>query len=309
MPQSWAVYGGYLAAPRLSHEVRVKAQPSYKFRQFCRMETTFGAHMGQTLYFDKVSNVASAGRVISENEVVPTTSITIYQDTISVYEYSNSIEWTGWLDQLAELDINHIITNALMDDMSKTLDYAAGLAFLGADIVYTPTGTNYNPSYSVVTNGTPTQTTTRPCNTYDVKNIADMMKSTYLMPYYSGNEYICVATTSFLRGLRDDPDWINAKLYGAPQDLFSGEVGMYYGIRMIEENHILQDLTGGGGEAVFIAFDPVIEMDIYPEEIQAKVPEDYGRDRGVRWVWGGGFKKTWNYATEGEARMILVSEA
>ena len=50
----------------------------------------------------------------------------------------------------------------------------------------------------------------------------------------------------------------------------------------------------------------MIEIVVAPEEIQAKLGSDYGRDRGMRWVYYGNWAKSWNYATELEARMLRV---
>lgn len=305
----WSVnaLGGYLTSETLSRNMRIVAQPKMRFRQLTRPEMAFGAHNGDYVTFTKVSNVKTPGRAIGEKERVPETELTFTKSQITIKEYSNSIPYTQRLSLLAKLSVEDNIIIALMNDMAKTLDKAAAEEFRKADLVYTPTGTITNKTRTLTTNGTAGAVATRPISAWDIRNIVDEMRSTYNMPAYDGNDYLCVATSTFLRGLKDDSDWVEAAKYGDPSKLFSGEVGRYYGVRFVEENHALDaNLANGLGEAIFIAWDAVVEIVAYAEEIQAKISVEYGRDRALRWVWYGGFGKTWDFATEGEARLLRV---
>ena len=120
---------------------------------------------------------------------------------------------------------------------------------------------------------------------------------------------MAVGSTSFLRSFHEDGTW---ERIIAPQNAgraFRGEVGEFYNCQFIGETNVLDDsigTNGVGGEAVYIAADAVMEIVVLPEEIQAKLGSDYGRDRGLRWVFYGTWAKTWNYPTEGEARGIRV---
>ena len=51
------------------------------------------------------------------------------------------------------------------------------------------------------------------------------------------------------------------------------------------------------------------DYQFYPETIEARQNTEYGRVKALRWVWGGGFKKTWDYATDGQARLLRVYSA
>ena len=301
---------GFWFSPKLSRDVRVVSQPRMRFRQLCRPEPGMGPHMGDTYKFTKISNLANGGQMIGEFDDVPVDSLSISYDELTVNEYTNSLEYTWYSSMFSELSVEHAWIMALMNDAVKTLDRAAAAAFRSADLVYTPTGSSSSKSFSLSTTGTAGATSTRNISAWDVKNIVDRMRATYNMPAYTGDDYLCVATSTFLRGLKDDSEWVEAAKYGDPERLFSGEVGRYYGVRFIEENNVMNgNLAGGLGEAVFIAYDPVIEIEIYPLEIQAKIAESYGRFRGLRWVNIVGWRKTWDFADEGEARLLLVYTA
>lgn len=309
MPQQWGVdsQGGYYTTPELSRKIREAAQPMCRFRQFVRPEDDFGRNMGDKLEFTKNSDIATQGRIVSELETVPTSTITIYKDEVVAAEYTNSIEYTWKLEVLAKLDINHPIISALKNDMVKTLDKAAANAFKATDLVYCPQGTELNKTYTLSTTGS-TNVATRNMAIWDVKNIVDLMKSTYKMPKFDGQNYMSICTTTHQRGLKDDSEYVEAKKYGDPDAFFSGEMGRYYGCRFTEETNALNGNKAGGlGEAVYFGEDAVIEIAAYPEELQAKLGDDYGRNRGIRWVWIGGFKRTWDFSTEGDARAVYVT--
>lgn len=307
--QEWATssLGGTLTSETLSRKARFKAQKKCRFRQLVRVELEFGAHNGESISLRKFGDVQTAGKAIGEKEKVPETQFTITSGSVTVREFSNSIPFTQRLSLFAKLSIEDAIMVNLTNDMVKVLDKAAAEPFRDADIIYTPTGNSSGKSRTYATNGTVATTATRNISAWDVRNIVDDMRSLYNIPAYDGNDYLCVATSTFLRGLKDDSDWVDAAKYGDPEKLFSGEVGRYYGCRFIEENNSLTaSLSGGLGEAVFMGWDPVVEIVAYPEEIQGKIGSDYGRDRAIRWVYFGGWGKTWDYNTDGEARMIRV---
>ena len=308
--QQWAVgaRGGFLTNIKLSKKLREVAQPMMRFRGLVRPEMEFGKNVGDTLQFDKVCNVATEGRVISETETVPETNFTISKDTIVAKEYSNSVPFTWQVELFADLDIRSTIINALKNDMAKVLDKAAGQQFVATDLKYAPTGTETAKTSTITTNGTKSAAT-RNISVWDLKNIADEMRSTYKMPFYTTNDFMSVASTGALRGIKDDSEFVEATKYGDPDKLFSGECTRFYGVRFVEESNFLtSNGTGGLGEAVFFGEDPVVEIAVYPEEVQSKIGVDFGRDRAIRWVWVGGFKITWDFSTDGDARIFhLVS--
>lgn len=96
--------------------------------------------------------------------------------------------------------------------------------------------------------------------------------------------------------------------YGDPERLFAGEVGRYYGCRFVEEANVLSSTcnTSYKGEAIFLAADPLVEAVAVAEEIRAKIPTDFGRDKGLAWYFLGNWGLTYDTATAGEAKVIHV---
>lgn len=300
--------GGYLTTPELSEQVRIKAQSKQRFRGLASVDEKFGMNRGDTLQYVKAGN-APNGRVVAETEIVPTGNITFTKSTAICREYTLGIDYTWRLDMLAKLDVYNQVIIALTNSMSRTLDAAAGAVFRTADLVYTPTGTEADKTYSLGTAGVALSQATRPWSVWDHRNVMDLMGGTYNMPFYDDVGFVSVDSTSFLRAFKEDGTW---ERLVAPQNAgraFRGEVGEFDGCRFVWETNVLDDsigLNGVLGEGIYIAADAVMEIVVLPEEIQAKLGTDYGRDKGMRWVYYGTWAKTWDYTTEGEARMLRV---
>jgi hypothetical protein len=300
--------GGYLTSPELSEKMRVKSQTLQRFRPLVTASgsESFGMHRGDVLQYTKVGD-ADDGRVVSETEIVPTSNLTFYKSSVTALEFTLGIDYSWRLDILAKLDIYNNIVTALTNSMTRTLDKACGAIFRSADLVYTPTGSVTVPSYTLGTAGVALAAGTRPFSVWDHYNIIDLMGGTYHMPYYDGEGYVAIGTTKFLRSFFEDGRWERAVTPQNSGRIFRGEVGDLYNCRFIRETNVMtNDLGNGLGEAVYCAADPVLEIVVYPEEVQAKLGSDYGRDRGLRWVWYGNWAKTWDYSSESEARLLRV---
>jgi N4-gp56 family major capsid protein len=308
--QRWAVSadGGFLAHPDLSQKLRYVAQPLMKLRQFVRAEPGFGRKKGDTLLFDRVSNVTIAGRRISELERMPESGVTISQGSLTVDEFGNSIAWTGRLEDLSEFDPENIWLRTLRDDAARTLDRHVAAEFRTTPVKAIPTGA---AATTFREDGTTVAATTSVTAAH-VKDIVDEMKARWLVPFYDGENYMAVVSVKFGRRLKDDAAFDAAARYGDPERLFSGEIGRYYGVRFIEETHVLSNTLGTTthqGEAIFFGADPVVEGIVVPLEMRAKIPTDYGRDKGLAWYFLGGWRITWPTAGAGEVKIVHVTSS
>lgn len=306
--QQWSIAadGGYLANSVLMDKIRMAAQPRCKFRQFTRVESDVTKNSGDTFYFNKIGNVSPQGRAIGENETVPVAKMPIRRGTFTVSTYGNSVPWTGQLEQLAQWSVEDIVQNGLTDDMVKVLDATCGAVFQGGAIIYTPTGTSGVPGGTFATGGVAGATATRPIQAWDIEEIEAYMKR-YNMPKFDGENYMCVSSVYGIKGLRRDQEFKTDMRYANPQYCFSGEVGEYCGVRFVEENNVLSSsLTGGLAEMIFFGFDAVMEGIVLPEEFRYKIGTDYGRDKGLAWLFMGGWARPWANSTDGEDRMVRV---
>lgn len=308
--------GGALANPRLSKKLRHAAQPMMRFRSHTRVEPGFGKSQGDTLDFDKVSNIQTGGGRIAETAKTPESKFLVKKSSLTIDKYGNSIPYTGKLELLSEFNINNPIQKALRDDMAKVLDNLVATEMKTTEIKYAPQGPT---SGAWATNGTP-GTATSQISVFHIKEIVDGMKrgnfggtASRPVPFYEDGSYVCIASVTALRSIKDDPEWEEWHKYTNPDGRYNNEVGKYYGVRFIETNYetSLSASIGANsiGEAIFLGDDTIIEGVVLPEEVRVKVPDDYGWAKGVAWFFLGGFKRVWDFAADGEQRIVHVTSA
>jgi len=217
----------------------------------------------------------------------------------------NAISYTGKLEALAEFNVENIVHKTLRNDMAKTLDSAAAAQFAAAEYKAVCTATN---STVFTTDGTATATAATNASDKNHRDIIDYMKKNNI-PKINGY-YICIGSTNHIRGLYDAFESLIQ--YTKPELAFNGEVGRYYGCRIIEETNYLSNTLGSGsqyGEAVYFGDDAVREGVAVPEEVRADVPDDFGRDKAIAWYYLGGFQRIWSLATDSEEHIVHVTSA
>lgn len=296
---------------KLSDTVRVAAQPNMVFSQLCRPEPRFGPHMGDVLQFNKIGDLNGNGIEMTEDGDVPEAKYTQTYGTCTVKEYRNSVRLSHWASIFSELSVVDAAIISLTNEARKTLDRIASVPFLSCDLVYTPTGTSSAKTYSLSNTGTAGGTASREFSYWDHQNIIDLMRGTYKVPGFMGDDYLCVATTKFLRNLRTDSDLNTIRRYmpDSNKAILAGEVGDLEGTRFVRETNVMNNAIGTAGvtgEAVYIGGDPAVMLEVYPFEIQAAVADMYGRFRTLSWVWFGGYARTWSWSTDAQTRIIRV---
>jgi len=303
--QIWAVnsLGGYLSNDELSAKIRVASQPMQKFRQFTKPEDSAGAHKGEYVLFNKISNIVTQGGVLTETSTIPKTNFTITQGSLQILEYGNAIPYTLKAETLEESSLQSDVQIALKNDMAKVLDSAAAIEFVTSKFKVVCLGT---ASTTFTTDGTAGGTAGANLSTDNVKDIVDKMKINNI-PFYDGNNYVAICSTTAIRGLHDSFEDIAQ--YTSLESSLSGEVGRYYMTRFVEETNFLSNSLGSGsqyGEAVFFGDDAIREGIALPEQLRID-STDYGRDQGIAWLGLLGFKKIWDYAVDSEERIIHVT--
>ncbi len=301
--------GGFLTNNQLSAQVRYKAQTLQKFRQFVDIEGAAGQNRGNKVFFDKISNISTAGGTLTETDTIPKRNYTITQGSLTMTEYGNSIPYTQKVKTLADIMVPETIKTVLMNDMRVVLDSAAATQFTTNDYIATITNT---ATTTFGTAGTALATAGANMSDKNVRDIIDQMKK-LLIPRREDDNYVCVASTNSIRGLYD---FFEAKAQLTTIDpLYRGEVGRYYGCRFVEETNFLTNIDGSNGiygQAVFFGADAVREGIAIPEEIRIGIPTDFGRDQAIAWYGLLGFQQVWSFggvlngSNDGQTRIINV---
>ncbi len=311
----WVNMGGFLANPELSDKIRRVAQPMFKWRQFVRPIEGFGKGKGEKQQYDRFKNVTTEGGKISELAKMPETGITMDKGEVLVDEWGNAIPWTGKLETLSQWDPRNMYQQALKDDMAKVIEKEVAAVAKATQLRYTPTGTVAVPTSSITYAATHAVAATRNLLVWDLEEIREYLLDQAKIPPYDDEDFVMLTSIGGGRALRDDPDWEDTAKYADPERLLSGETGRIRNFRIVETNLGLISKMGAAatyrGEAIVFGDDPLVEAVAVAEELRAKVPDDYGRSRGIAWYALLGFGRVWDPTSlkEGEPRILYVGSA
>jgi hypothetical protein len=156
---------------------------------------------------------------------------------------------------------------------------------------------------TLYTNGTTTGNNSAAFNNTHAKIIVDTMKERNV-PAYIGDDYYSIAWPSTLRTFKNNLESIHQYTEAGFRLIMNGEIGRYENVRYVEQTNIYKGLNTTGafsGTApsaftnglsdwmFFFGNDTVAEAIAVPEEMRGKIPQDYGRSKGVAWYYLGGF--------------------
>lgn len=285
-----------------SKEIEFKALPVMRFLQFATVKTELGIEPGLTISMLTYDNLALGG-ALTEGTRMTTQALSGSLKQITVGERGNAISVSELLLQSSFDDIMEKATLLLSRDYALVLDCELrDVALSGTNKVYArkKDGTVITQRQDVIAECTLKVST--------VKDAVEIL-ATNNAPKFDGSYFICFVHPHQSRGLRDDPAWINASNYGAPDQLFTGEIGKIDDTRFIETTLMCNGasasteasykealVSGTAGNQTHI-YQSVIFGDAYyavayslPVELRDNGVQDFGREHGLAWysIWGTG---------------------
>ena len=343
--QIWSLAdeGGYMWAPNLSEYLRLQNMPLVKFRQLCDVKDRdangaplVGKGRGDHWSWNVYSKLLTKGRPIDETEKMPVTGFKLTQNTATLSEYGNSVEYSGKLDDLSEQPVKEVIDKVLKLDVAETMDIAAWTQFNTTPLKVSPAGgTSTTTIDGISINGTPSEVNNVAFGKGHVEPISTAMKERNI-PAYENGDYIAIARPSTFVQLKSDLESIQNYTETGLAQIKNGEIGRYRGIRFLEQTHIPQggavsnwsngvgtlSTSGTGYNAqtgiaapwvngksdwiFFMGSDTVVEGVAIPEELRGQIPGDYGRSRGIAWYALLGFAISHPYSESNALNSRLV---
>ena len=303
MAQLWSQANGFMATSKLSDALRHAVQPLCRFRQFCDVEEALGKNRGETVTWNTYGDTATQGTDLIENQPMPETDFPISQGTVTVGEKGVAVPYTGKFDDLSEHPVRQIINKTLKNDCRRALDVAAHAQFDAS--LLTATGTA-GGAITVQTDAL----FSGACIDIEfahVKTVADTMAEREI-PTFDGENYCAIGRPSELRLIRDDLEAIHQYVSEGWNRIMAGEIGRADAVRMVSQTNIADAGYTAGDDIYFFGADTVTEVVACPEEIRGKIPDDYGRGRGIAWYYLGAFgiihNDTTSAATTAQARIV-----
>lgn len=285
-----------------SKEIEFKAMPNLRFFQFATVKTELGTTPGLTIQMLTYDNVKLGGK-LTEGVRINGQAMSTSMKSITVHEHGNAITVSQLLLVSSFDDIMASATALLARDYALVLDCALrDTALSGTNVVYARqkdgsktearTGLEDGCKLTVAT----------------IKDAIEVL-ATNNAPKYNNTNWICFVHPHQSRDLRDDSAWINASNYGAPDQLFTGEIGRIDDTRFIETTILCngaaptddpaykQELAKGQNSNKTNVYQSVLFGDNYyavafglPVELRDNGVIDYGRERGLAWysIFGTG---------------------
>lgn len=304
--QLWAVnsLGGFYYSLNLSKELRMGVKATAKFRQFCDIKDAFGkvTRSGQTFTWDTVPFMGRASRALTETNTVPQGNHTILQGTLTMNERGFSVPYTELLESLSQFSVRNPIMKVLKYDASVDLDALTHQQFNATPLRVAATAAADN--VTLTTNGTATLTNSVGISTTNIKSIVDTMK-TRNIPAYTKDDYYAIGRPRGMRAFKNTLETLHQYTETGLDMIMNGEIGRYENTRFVEQTAIpaggaadsstfdpfsdtadpwnATSSTEAGDWMFFFGEDTVMEAVHTMEEIRAKIPDDYGRSRGIAW--------------------------
>lgn len=288
-----------------SREIEFKALPVMRFSQFATEHTELGVEPGLTISMLTYDNLKMGG-ALEEMKDMSTQALSGSMKQLTVVEHGNAVMNSELLIQSSFDDVMATTTSLLGRDYAMTLDCELrDVALSGTNVVY---GGGKSDRESLTESDKLTVSV--------IKDAIEVL-ATNNAPKYGGAYWICFVHPHQSRDLRDDSAWINASNYGAPEQLFNGEIGRIDDTRFIETTLMCNgkakstdpsyraDLVKGykdpdDSSATALAtnvFQAVIFGEQYygiawslPVELRDDGVKDFGRKRSLAWyaIWGTG---------------------
>lgn len=308
--------GGFYASFNLSKELRMGVQAMSKFRQFSDIKDAWSkvTRTGQTFTWDTVPMMTRANRGLTETNTIPQGQHTIIQATLTVSERGFSVPFTELLESLAMVTVRQPIMKVLKYDASVDLDCLAWQEFNRTPLRVVST-TSADTAFTLTTNSTATATNSTLLSKINVRAISDGMKGRNI-PYYTENSYYAISRPAGLRVLKNDLESVQQYTETGLDMIMKGEIGRYNDCKFVEQTTVptggaadsttfdpfsdtgdAWNTAGSGDWAFFFGAETVCEALHTPEEIRAKIPDDFGRSKGIAWYSLLGFGGTHNTVT------------
>lgn len=283
-------------------EIEFKALPNMRFYQFANIKTELGTTPGLTIQMLTYENL-KLGKQLTEGTRMTTQALSQSMKSITVHEHGNAVSVSELLLQSSFDDVMASATTLLGRDYALVIDTKLrDTALSGTNVVYgrKKDGSKVSSRAEL----------TNECvlNVATIKDAVEVL-STNNASKYQGQDWICFVHPHQSRSLRDDAHWIQASHYGAPTQLFTGEIGKIDDVRFIETTIMCNGacaeddpayksvLKKGEDSNQTNVYQSVVFGDSYyaiafglPVELRDNGVIDFGREHGIAWysIFGTG---------------------
>lgn len=311
---TWADQGGgTYANPELSKEARMISALNSRFFEVAETDgdLALSKNHGDSVAVKLMGRISgTATTPLSETQTVPFGSFPEYTVTATVYQRGFALAFTEQRLDLDRLDIESPIIHALKEHSSRTHNKLIADALTsGRSYCYTPTSASAG---HFTTNGTPSGSIGSVPNGFHLRKVSKELRKYNVQPF-DGKNFVAIGSPTWCAGVFEDSTavtgFVDVLKYSSKADgLINGEVGTYFGIRMVEDNDVLGGAADGTyGQAFICGAEACKEITVYPMELRANLNlgGDFSRQKGIAWLSLLAFKGgLWNHTSHGVGSVL-----
>lgn len=204
-------------------------RPELYFDQAADVRATRQAMAGNVVTFTTQSDLAIASTALNESTDVSAVALSTTQVSLTLAEYGNAAISTALLRGTSFIDFDPVVANVIGFNAGVSIDSVAKLPLQGGTNVDYATGTGAVPTArSMVT----------PLNTFRGYDVAFERARLAIqnVPGFGGF-YVAYIHPDVVFDLRADAgsfSWRIPHQYSAPEQIWTGEIGAFEGVRFIE---------------------------------------------------------------------------
>lgn len=200
-------------------------RPELYFDAVATVKPTQQSFNGAAVTFTIQSDLSAATTTLSESTDVSAVAMADSQVTLTLLEKGNAVLTTAAIRGTSFIPLDPVVANVIGYNAGLSLDTIAGATLqAGTNVIYS--------------GGAAGRTTLIPTNVLvgnDIRNAVAALRRSNVQPiggYYVG--YIHPDVSYDMRGDSGLAGWLSPKVYSEPDDIWTGEIGVFNSVRFIE---------------------------------------------------------------------------
>ena len=269
-----------------SKDIMFHAQPVLRYAQFATKKTELGVTPGLKITFMRYNNL-DLGGALEEGTPMGTQALTASQVHIEVKEYGNAVK------------VSELLLQSSFDDVLASgarllgLDYAKVVDIMFRDVVLASPNVYYAGDVADREALADNSDGKAEFNSDVIQDAVEVLETKNVRKF-NGDAFICFIHPHQARTLKDDPDFKNAKDYGA---IYAGEIGRIDDVIFISttQQPVIEVTPSEGDDfkvyqAVMFGDNAYGWAEALPVEMRDGGIEDFGRSHSLAWysIMGAG---------------------
>ena len=269
-----------------SKDIMFHAQPVLRYAQFATKKTELGVTPGLKITFMRYNNL-DLGGALEEDTPMGTQALTASQVHIEVKEYGNAVK------------VSELLLQSSFDDVLASgarllgLDYAKVVDIMFRDVVLASPNVYYAGDVADREALADNSDGKAEFNSAVIQDAVEILETKNVRKF-NGDAFICFIHPHQARTLKDDPDFKNAKDYGA---IYAGEIGRVDDVIFISttQQPVIEVTPSEGDDfkvyqAVMFGDNAYGWAEALPVEMRDGGIEDFGRSHSLAWysIMGAG---------------------